>query len=52
MDLRAFMALSALPSWRMPTTALNTVKRMSTTAVLHSLIASETMAAPDGMICI
>ena len=45
------MALSALPSWRRPTTAFRTVKAMSTTAVLHSLMASDTMAATDRMIC-
>ena len=34
-DFRAFMALSALPSWRRPTTALKTVSATSTVPVLH-----------------
>ncbi len=50
-DLRAFMALSAFPSCRIATTALKTVSRIRTTAVLHCLMASETMAAPESMSC-
>ena len=50
-DLRAFMALSALPSWRRPTTALNTVSRISTAPVLHSPMASDRTAAMSRMIC-
>ena len=49
--LSAFIALSALPSWRRPTTALSTVIRSSSTPVLHSLIASDTIAAATRMIC-
>ena len=49
--LSAFMALSALPSCRRPTTALSTVIATSSTAVDHSLMASETIAAPTRMIC-
>ena len=50
-DLSAFIALSALPSCRRPTTALSTVSSSSSTAVLHSLIASDTIAAATRMIC-
>ena len=50
-DLSAFMALSALPSWRRPTTALRSVMMTRSTAVLHSLIARETTAAPTKMSC-
>ena len=45
------MALSALPAWRSPTTALNREMTISTMAVVHSLINSDTMAAPTRMIC-
>ena len=51
-DLSAFIALSALPSWRRPTTALSTVSPISTIPVLHSLIDSDTTAATIRMICI
>ena len=47
----AFIALCAFPSWRRPTTALSTVIRISRTPVLHSLIASDTIAAATRMIC-
>ncbi len=50
-DLSAFIALSALPSWRRPTTALSTVSAISTIPVLHSLIANDTTAATIRMIC-
>ena len=40
-DLSAFIALSALPSWRRPVTALNTVSAMSTRPVLHWPMTSE-----------
>ena len=50
--LSAFIALSALPSWRRPTTALSDGdQRSAGRAVLHSLITSETMAAPTRIIC-
>ena len=49
--LSAFIALCAFPSWRRPTTALSTVIRISRTPVLHSLIASDTIAAATRMIC-
>ena len=50
-DLRAFMALSALPSWRMPMTAFSIVSKTSSIPVLHSLISSDTSAAATRMIC-
>ena len=50
-DFSAFIALSALPSWRRPTTALNTVSRSSTAPVLHSPIANDRTAAMSRMIC-
>src|SRR4051794_30185924 len=50
-DLSAFMALSALPSCRRPTTALSRVSRRRRTAVVHSWMASETTAAPDRISC-
>ena len=50
-DLRAFMALSALPSWRRPTTALRRVSAMSKMAVFHSPTAADTMAAPIRISC-
>ena len=50
-DLSAFIALSALPCWRRPTTAFRSVIATRTTTVFHSLIASETTAAPTRMIC-
>ena len=46
-DFRAFIALSALPSWRSPTTALNTVSRSSTAPVLHSPMASDSDAGDE-----
>ena len=51
-DLRAFMALSALPSWRTPITAFRIVSATSRTAVLHSLTSRDTTAATTRMICI
>jgi hypothetical protein len=45
------MALSALPSWRRPITALSTVSASSSTPVLHSLISSDTTAATIRKIC-
>ena len=51
-DLRAFMALSALPSCRIPITAFSSVSSTSRIAVLHSLISKETTAAATRMICI
>ena len=50
-DLRAFIALSALPSWRRPTTALTTVSSNSTAPVLHSPMASDRTPAMSRMIC-
>ena len=50
-DLSAFIALSALPSWRRPDTALNTVSAMSTRPVLHWPMTSEITAAISRMIC-
>lgn len=50
-DFRAFMALSALPSCRIPTTAFRIVSRTSSTPVLHSLTSSDTSAAAIRMIC-
>src|SRR6185312_9638322 len=40
-DRRAFIALSALPSWRRPTTAFRSVIATRITAVLHSVMTSE-----------
>jgi hypothetical protein len=45
------MALSALPSWRKPMTAFSSVNTNSRTPVLHSLITSDTTAAPTRMSC-
>ena len=50
-DLRAFIALSALPSWRRPITALNTVRATSTRPVLHWPMMNDTTAAMSRMIC-
>jgi len=50
-DLSAFMALSALPSWRKPMTAFSSVSTSSRTPVLHSLITNDTTAAPTRMSC-
>ena len=50
-DLSAFIALSAFPSWRRPTTALRSVMMTRSTAVLHSLMASDTIAAPTRISC-
>ena len=50
-DLRAFIALSALPCWRSPVKAFTRVITISTIAVLHSLIASETIDAPTRISC-
>ena len=44
-DLSAFMALSALPSWRKPTTAF-TRQHQQKDPVLHSLITSDTNRRP------
>ena len=46
-DWSAFIALSALPSWRSPTTALKSVITNSTIAVLHSLISQRDDRRPD-----
>ena len=46
------MALSALPSCRIPITAFRIVSATSRTAVLHSLTSSDTTAATTRMICI
>jgi hypothetical protein len=51
MDLSAFIALSALPSWRSPTTAFSTVSASSRIAVLHCAITSDTTAAATRIIC-
>src|SRR4030095_2775744 len=50
-DLSAFMALSALPSWRKPTTAFSSVNTNSRIPVLHSLINNDTTAALTRMSC-
>ena len=50
-DLSAFIALSALPSCRKPTTAFTTVSRINIAAVLHSPMASESAPAISRMIC-
>jgi len=47
----AFIALSALPSWRSPTTALTMVSSTRSTPVCHSSMRNETTAAPTRMIC-
>lgn len=52
MDFSAFIALSALPSWRRPTIAFSSVSAMSRIAVLHCAISSETTAAATRTICI
>ena len=49
--LSAFIALSALPSWRRLTIAFTTVMNSSSTPVLHSLTASDTIAAPTRISC-
>jgi len=50
-DLSAFIALSALPFWRSPMTALSTVSSSRSTAVPHSCTTSDTTAAAIRMIC-
>ena len=50
-DFNAFIALSALPAWRRPTTALMSVITNSTMAVVHSLIRSDTIDAPTRISC-
>ena len=45
------MALSALPSWRNPTTALNREITSSATAVVHCLMAKDTIDAPTRISC-
>jgi len=50
-DLSAFIALSALPCWRSPTTAFSTVSATSNTAVPHSAMSAETTAAAIRMSC-
>ncbi len=50
-DFSAFIALSALPSWRRPTRALSRVRTSSRIAVVHSPMAIETTAAATRMIC-
>jgi len=51
MDFSAFMALSALPCWRNPTTAFRTVRASSRTAVPHSRTTIDTMEAATRMTC-
>ena len=50
-DCSAFMALSALPCWRSPTTALKRSDQSRAMAVLHSAMISDTTAAPTRMSC-
>jgi hypothetical protein len=50
-DFSAFIALSALPSWRRPITAFSTVSTSRRTAVPHSAITKDTTAATSRMIC-
>lgn len=50
-DWSAFIALSALPSWRRPTTAFSRVRTISRIAVVHSLTSSETIAAARRTSC-
>ncbi len=50
-DFSAFIALSALPSWRRPTIAFSSVSTMSRIAVLHSAISRETTAAATRTSC-
>ena len=50
-DLSAFMALSALPSWRRPMTAFSTVSTRRRTAVPNSAMSRDTTAATTRMIC-
>ena len=50
-DFSAFIALSAFPSCRRPTTALTTVSRSSKAPVLHSPMASDRTPAMSRMIC-
>ncbi len=50
-DFNAFMALSALPSWRRAITAFNTVNSTKTAPVLHSPMMNDNTAATSRMIC-
>ncbi len=50
-DLSAFMALTALPSWRRPMKALSSVMISSRTPVWNCWMASETTAAPTRISC-
>ena len=50
-DFSAFIALSALPSCRRPTTAFSSVSPKTIAAVLHSLISSDTTPVASRMIC-
>ncbi len=50
-DFSAFIALSALPSWRSPTTAFTKVRTMRSIPVVHSWMIRETAAATTRTIC-
>ena len=50
-DCKAFMALSALPCWRIPPSALSAVISRTATPVASSPIAIEATAAATRMIC-
>jgi hypothetical protein len=50
-DLSAFIALSAFPCWRRPTTAFMSVIATRTRPVVHSPIANETTAAATRISC-
>ena len=51
MDLSAFIALSALPSCRIPITAFRIVSKNSRMAVLHCLTSRDTTVVAMRMIC-
>ena len=50
-DLSAFIALSALPSWRIPARAFTIVIRKTIAAVLHCLITRDAITAPIRISC-
>ncbi len=50
-DCKAFMALSALPRWRIPPTAFTAVMARTAMPVVNSPIRIEAMAAATRMIC-
>ena len=50
-DWSAFIALSALPAWRSPTSALKSVITINTIAVLHSLMRERRSPRPTRMSC-